>query len=252
MRVRSHTYHARRVSRVDEVSLRNVLRKSGLGVGHRVERLRVALRPREDGAQRTVHAVEHGDLRVGRILGVAVGLRRVEVPQVLATSGDPGVLRVDGEDRLRGSFTGVLRADCGSASWSGVSSRRGVPKARRGCGRKIPRSGVRGDRRRRRSLGGSEGRALQYSLRRWRSTREGAARYLEWKLETWRGSSDGETALRHCVGEEEGRYEETEACELFIEFVLGEECGGGLRGGGLRSIIWRGIVWRNIIWRGII
>ena len=91
--------HARRVSRVDEVSLRNVLRKSGLGVGHRVERLRVALRPREDGAQRTVHAVEHGDLRVGRILGVAVGLRRVEVPQVLATSGDPGVLRVDGEDR---------------------------------------------------------------------------------------------------------------------------------------------------------
>lgn len=75
---------------------------------------------------------------------------------------------------------------------------------------------------------------------------------MEWKLETWRGSSDGETALRHCVGEEEGRYEETEACELFIEFVLGEECGGGLRGGGLRSIIWRGIVWRNIIWRGII
>lgn len=129
MRVRSHTYHARRVSRVDEVSLRNVLRKSGLGVGHRVERLRVALRPREDGAQRTVHAVEHGDLRVGRILGVAVGLRRVEVPQVLATSGDPGVLRVDGEDRLRGSFTGVLRADCGSASWSGVSSQRGVPEA---------------------------------------------------------------------------------------------------------------------------
>ena len=59
---------------------------------------------------------------------------------------------------------------------------------------------------------------------------------MEWKLETCSGSSDGETALRHCVGEGRGRYEEAEACELFVEFVRGEGCGCGVVG-GVRGVI---------------